>query len=361
MPIVPLYGHADLRARLAESAARGTLPASLLLHGPRGVGKQRLALWLGQLLLCRAAPGAPAEPCGACQPCRYAQELAHPDLHWFFPRPRLKEADADAENVRADYVDAICDRVAAHGLYPAPSGSEGIFVSTVRALLRSAALAPALGRRKVFIIGDAERLVSQEGADIAANAFLKLLEEPLADTQLILTSSEPGALLPTIRSRVVCVRVPRLSEEDVSAFLVDPAVAATLQAEEIPAELDERVQLAAGAPGTLFGMASKTEAAAEAQRLLAVATGRDSAARFQAVLSRGPSGARGPFSDTLSALTVLLHRRSGEALRHKDERLALGSCRAIEAVERARERAHGNVNPQLLAARLLRELREHLS
>ena len=57
------------------------------------------------------------------------------------------------------------------------------------------------------MIGDAERMVAQEGSDQAANAFLKLLEEPPADTTLILTSSEPGALLPTIRSRSVSVRV----------------------------------------------------------------------------------------------------------------------------------------------------------
>ena len=47
--------------------------------------------------------------------------------------------------------------------------------------------------RRVFVVGDAERMVPQEGADMAANAFLKLLEEPLPDTFLILTTSEPGA------------------------------------------------------------------------------------------------------------------------------------------------------------------------
>jgi len=88
--IVPLFGHAQLRERLLDSARRGALPASLLLHGERGVGKQRLALWLGQALLCTGA-GA---PCGECQHCRYVQELCHPDLHRFFPRPRLRDADA---------------------------------------------------------------------------------------------------------------------------------------------------------------------------------------------------------------------------------------------------------------------------
>ena len=54
-----LVGHEDIRAALARSRRAGTLPSALLFHGPRGVGKQRLALWLGQLLFCDA-PGDPA-------------------------------------------------------------------------------------------------------------------------------------------------------------------------------------------------------------------------------------------------------------------------------------------------------------
>ena len=75
---------------------KGTLPSSLLLHGPRGVGKQRLALWLGQLLLCQANDDAEM-PCGRCTACRFALELGHPDLRWFFPRPRLSGADASSD------------------------------------------------------------------------------------------------------------------------------------------------------------------------------------------------------------------------------------------------------------------------
>src|SRR5688500_6094822 len=71
VPLIPLYGHEDLRRRLREAAGRGALPASILLHGPQGVGKQRLALWLGQMLLCPEAD----RPCGRCQTCRYALEL----------------------------------------------------------------------------------------------------------------------------------------------------------------------------------------------------------------------------------------------------------------------------------------------
>src|SRR5437867_12669611 len=96
MPIVPLIGHTELRARLAEAVKRNTLPASLLLTGPRGVGKQRLALWLGQFLLCENASHA---PCGKCQGCHFAVELTHPDLHWYFPRPRGPVRRRDAGSV----------------------------------------------------------------------------------------------------------------------------------------------------------------------------------------------------------------------------------------------------------------------
>ena len=127
--------------------------------------------------------------------------------------------------------------------------SEGIHVATVRALVHQASIRPAMAARAVFVVGDAERMVSQEGADQAANAFLKLLEEPAGGTTLILTTSEPGALLPTIRSRVVTMRVPPLGPADMDAFLGDAAVARRL------AKLSrgDAVARAAGAPGELLG------------------------------------------------------------------------------------------------------------
>ena len=353
MPIVPLYGHSALRARLGESADRGALPASLLLHGRQGVGKQRLALWLGQRLLCTG--GAP-RPCGACQSCRYTAELTHPDLHWVYPRARLKHADATTKEIEQDYAEATAQRVASSGLYAPPSGSDAIYVATVRAVVQQAGLFPALARRKVFVIGDAERMVPQEGAEAAANAFLKLLEEPPADTTLILTSSEPGALLPTIRSRVVGVHVPLVPPRDLEAFLADPAVASALDAERaLPRGRQERVALAQGAPGALLAQGELSAAAHAARRLLDAATA-DRATRFRTAAALGGAKARGAFTDILDALTVLLHARARDALRRSDERGALGAASAVACVERAKGQAAGNVSPALIGAGLLRDL-----
>jgi len=355
VPIVPLYGHRPLLIRLGDAIDRAALPGSLLLTGPRGVGKQRLALWLAQRLLCEAAD-AGSRPCGACAQCRYTGELTHPDIHWYFPRPRLKDPDASSQEVRADYAEAIAERVKRGGLYAPASGTEGIFVSTVRAIVQQAGLSPALARRKVIVVGDAERMVPQEGAEYAANAFLKLLEEPLDDTTIVITSSEPGALLPTIRSRVVSVRVAPVTAADSTAFLADPLVSAALATAGVPAPVSDRLRAEGGAPGALFGSGELAVALAEARLLLDAAVTGERGDRMRMAFVQGATKARGPFSDTLDALTVLLHDSARQALARHDERRALAASKAVDAVDRAKLRADGNVNPQLVSAALLAEL-----
>lgn len=352
MPLINLYGHEDLKTRLSQSAEAGTLPASLLFHGPRGVGKQRLALWLAGLLLCENSP----RPCGKCRNCEYALNLTHPDLHWYFPRPRLKDADPDLADVRDDYRDAVADRVSNGGLYASPPGNEGIYVATVRAIVQEAAISPAMARRKVFIIGDAERMVSQEGSDQAANAFLKMLEEPSEKTTIILTSSEPGALLPTIRSRTVAVRVPFLTDAAVRAFLADPVVSAALDKTGAPKSVNERAQLASSAPGSLFGGEARGKAMASARKLIDAATAPNASTRHAAAMAVGAAGARGAFSDILDSMIIILGERMRAALHDGNNERAVATSRAADAVGQAKIKAGGNVNPQLITSGLLRDL-----
>ena len=355
MAIVPLYGHTELRARLRDMAGRGTLPATLLLQGPRGVGKQRLALWLAQYLQCEV-PGD--EPCGNCRHCHFAKDLRHPDIHWVFPRPRPKDTDPDLADVRADLADAVAERAEAHALYEPPSGLEGIFVATIRAIVQQAALSPSIGSRKVFIVGDAERMVSQEGADQAANAFLKLLEEPLPDTTVVLTSSEPGALLPTIRSRAVSLRVGPVGQDDMRRFLADEFVAAHLEdVDGPPVSVAERVVYAGGAPGRLLAGPSWQAAMDQARRIMTAVTG-SAGERYDTAWAQASSRARGSYADTLDALTVTLHEDARQAARSGAERRALAASRAVELVEAAKEQTTHNVSPQLLTVNLIRDLQE---
>lgn len=359
MPIVPLFGHVEARRRLKDAVDRRTLPASLLIQGPRGIGKQRLAIWLAQLLLCEVREKA---PCDGCRSCRFVNELTHPDLHWYFPRPRPKDSDPDLDDVREDYGEAIRERVDADGLYEPPTGMEGLFVATTRALVQQAAMSPALGSRKVFIIGDAERMSSQEGSEQAANAFLKLLEEPPEDTTIILTSSEPGALLPTIRSRVSAFPVSALGDAHLREFLAHESVAARLRKRKsLPSGEVERIRFAAGAPGRLLAAESWGLALEIAQRMLDAAVGRKPGPRYEAAWSQASNKARGAFSDTLDALTEKLHGRARDAAGRGAEREALAASRAVERVEIAREKVLQNVSPQLITVNLIRELQELLA
>ena len=349
MPLVPLYGHEAVQARLAALADQGTLPASILLQGPPGIGKQRLALWLGHRLLCEAPNG----PCGRCTQCRLTSELQHPDLRWFFPRERIA-GDVDGDEVDEAYRTEIQERVAAHGLYPRPEGSTGIYRYVATLITRLAALSPSLARRKVFIFGDAERMVPQEANPETANAILKLLEEPPADTTFILTSSEPGSLLPTIRSRVVSFRIPALPESTVRRFIDDALVKPLLPS----GSTTDLVRMAGGAPGALIGAVDRSVAVDRARQLLTAAeTGRE--AMLRAAISSSSSKARGSFSDVLDALTVLLHERARDAAQRGDEPTARRAARAIPEVEQAKRLAEGNVNPQLITARLAFALSGH--
>jgi DNA polymerase-3 subunit delta' len=348
MPIVPLFGHDNIRRRLRRMVASGSLPGSLRFEGTRGIGKQRLALWLAQLLACESDD----RPCGACLACRSVLELRHPDVFWVYPRPRLSDANATSQDVIEDLAESSQERVANHGLYARPSGSEAIFLATTLTIVGKAAMSPSMGHRKVFIVGDAERMIAQEGSDQAANAFLKLLEEPPQDSTILLTSSEPGALLPTIRSRVISVRCAPLPDEDVLAFVRAPVVKIALDALDLPRTDAERVALARGAPGDLLSVATLSVARASAMRLLRAASARG-AERYAAALTLGSAGARGAFSDMLAELNALLRERAESSLSAGDSAGAYAAAKAVIAVTEAQDRADGNVSPQLTAAALM--------
>jgi DNA polymerase-3 subunit delta' len=363
MALHPLTGHQEVRRRLARAANEGKLPQVLLLTGQSGVGKQRLALWLAQLLLCEKPN---EEPCGGCRACRLVLTLSHSDLHWFVPVPRPRTSDPDKQiDEAAEALAQAMDDRRQQPLRAAtdPMASHGI--ATVRLLQRRAALTSVEGGARVFILGEADRLVVQEASPEAANALLKLLEEPPPGSIFILTTEEPRRLLPTVRSRAAAVRMGGLSDAEVKQFLkseVKPALS-----EE---ELNRRVAAAEGSIGRALAMtdeSGKAQLAAE-QLLQAVLAG--SGPTMERALRQPPWAARGEFTAMLDALAETLgqairgalgHATGREApralLRHRDPAPLL---QALEHVADAREAAWGNVNPQILIAVLGAELAEVL-
>ena len=348
--IHPLIGHAEARRRLADSVARNRLPQVILVTGPQGVGKQRLGLWLAQLMVCERPAG---EPCGACRPCRQVMGLTHPDLHWLVPIPRPKAGEPDKQVEEAS--ELLAEVMAARreeSLYRSADGMASHPIASARLLLRRASLTPVQGGKKVFVVGEADRLVPQESSMEAANALLKFLEEPPADTWIVLTTTEPERVLPTIRSRAVPLRLARLPDALVREF-------AERSLPDAPrgAALDALVRHADGSIGRLLeGGEGAGKAAQEAKALLDAVTG-GGGARFEKSLKQPPWSARGPFTDMLDALAVEL---AGRARESAPMGKAAPFVAALERVQAARTEAQGNVNPQLLLASLAGELSEVL-
>ena len=294
MTLHPHWGHTRLLETLSRARERDSLPATLLIQGPKGVGKQHLALWLGRLLLCQD-PG-PKGPCEECHSCHLAGKLEHPDLHWFFPLPRPKNASTPEKLARA-LEEARWETLAEIRKDPLRSpqveGPRALYLAAARTLRKQAQKRPSMGDRQIFIIAEAEALAPRDSSSEAANALLKLLEEPPSGTSIILTSGEPGRLLPTIRSRTSNLRLPPLTSDEVTDFLIKVRGLGEEEARRVG-------PLSQGAIGRALRLLPDGEdpgplepVRKEAFALLEAALAPTPAAAFQASLAFETTGARG--------------------------------------------------------------------
>jgi len=214
-------GHDAVLDRLGAALDGERLAHALLFAGPRGIGKASAARWLAARAMC----GAQEErPCGACAGCLQTAAGSHPDLHVL----ELLE------------------------------GKKEIGIDAVRQLRRFVNLTPAAASRKFGIVDEAERL-----SVAAQNALLKTLEEPPADSTIILVTSRPGSLLPTVRSRVQRIVFAPLPEAELEAVLRDAGVAAE--------EARALAGLAEGSPGRALELRGliASRAREELEKLLA--------------------------------------------------------------------------------------------
>jgi DNA polymerase-3 subunit delta' len=167
MSLAEIRGHEHLKAVLARLLSRERLPGALLLAGPSGVGKRKLAVEVARGLVCEAEG---ERPCDRCHACLRSAKGIHPDVF------RVEPATANA-----------------------------IKIDQVREMARDILSRPFEGRARAFVVDEAH-LMTEE----ASNALLKSLEEPPPTSHVMLVTGSPQALLPTIRSRCQTLRVGAL-------------------------------------------------------------------------------------------------------------------------------------------------------
>lgn len=163
-------------AEVEAAFAAGRLAHGILIHEDPGAGGLQLARWITQFVNCREE----RRPCGECQECRWIAADQHPDVMRLSP-----EED-----------------------------SNYILVDQVRALSAELGLTAHGRGYKVAILAPADALFHN-----AANSLLKSLEEPPARTLLLLVTSHPSRLLPTVRSRCSRLRLAGPSNETAAEFL----------------------------------------------------------------------------------------------------------------------------------------------
>jgi DNA polymerase-3 subunit delta' len=247
-------------------------PHALLLLGPRGCGKTTLALDLAAGLLCAATDPA-ARPCRECVACRKVVAGNHPDVH-------VLEPDGAGEQIR---------------------------IGQVQQLIGDLALTAMEGRYRVAIMSAAHRLNPD-----AQNALLKTLEEPGPATCLVLCADDQAALLPTVVSRTVRLRMALLPVESLSRLIVEEGWADASQARTLAIA-------AGGRPGIARRLAARPEAAQARARLgrtllaLCAADRRERLAAAAPLISDGAivdAALRGTMAATSSRLEPAERRRA---------------------------------------------------
>ncbi|HEY4368541.1 MAG TPA: DNA polymerase III subunit delta' [Steroidobacteraceae bacterium] len=242
-PVIPiprprlLPWHEAVLGQLQVARAAKRLPRALLLQGAEGLGKRDFAAWFAAAVLCENSVES-LQHCGQCTSCKLIAAGTHPDLMWI----ALEE---DKQQISVDQVRAATERLGKTSFR---------------------------GGYKIAVVEPAHQMTNS-----AANSVLKTLEEPPAESLLILITSRPSTLPATVRSRCQKITMQRPSAQDALRWLqsetgkaIQPAIieftgGAPLRALEFAngrfAELDADMQRSLGE--LLSGRSDVTQVASE--------------------------------------------------------------------------------------------------
>jgi DNA polymerase-3 subunit delta' len=201
------WHQATVQTALAKAKDRGRLARSYLFVGPEGSGKWAAAQWLAMALLCEQEDRAD-RPCFNCPSCKRSRLGSHGDWHALFPVPK-----ATADEDRVYFLQEKQKDPFAVIRFPR---KPNLAIDNVRNLITELHKTAAEGGLKVSIIASADQMMGD-----AQTILLKSIEEPPPGTHFILTSSDPGRILPTVRSRCQVIRFSAVPPDLIAGRLVE--------------------------------------------------------------------------------------------------------------------------------------------
>ena len=228
-----IYDQPEARLSVMTAVRNNRLSHALLLKGVGGVGKLPFALAVAQYVNC--SQPTEEDSCGQCANCRKIAQGIHPDVHFILPI--ISKSHGGQSFTTDDYLPVFREQFFKNpylslaewsGLTDAENKQLSISIAEIRALKKKIELKAFEARYKVVIIWHAEKIRTE-----AANAFLKLLEEPPDDTLILMTVEDTTKLLATILSRCQLLKMNRLSSDSIRNILIrdhqtDPVLAEEL-------------------------------------------------------------------------------------------------------------------------------------
>jgi DNA polymerase-3 subunit delta' len=211
MPLSDFHGNADVVRNVREMLARDHFPHAVIVSGSQGSGKFTLAQMVAKTMNCLQRPLSDGLPdfCGKCSNCtRIAEADALED--------RFAEAVEARENLREADKRETRILVQTHPdvtIIPPDPPQMLVKVDQVRHIIREIYYKPVEGRHRLYIFSESDFMKE------AANSLLKILEEPPDFATIFLLTDNPSALLPTIRSRCMQLRLAALPLPEIEACL----------------------------------------------------------------------------------------------------------------------------------------------
>src|SRR5436305_12556071 len=229
MPFSDFQGNAETVRQLREMLARDRFPHAMILAGPQGAGKYTLALMVARTMNCLHPLQTDGLPdfCGICSNCiriGQAEDLESRFAEAVEARDGLRETDKRETRILVQtHPDVL--------VVPPDPPQMMIKVDQVPQVIQTARYKPQEARRRVFIFSDSSFMKE------AANALLKVLEEPPEFATLFLLARNPGELLPTIRSRCVTFTLGALPAAEIERYLEKERTEWTLRQRQLVARL----------------------------------------------------------------------------------------------------------------------------